>query len=75
MADFIINVGTIEEMQMIKDLSGLDRIFQKAKRTIVGGGSVDLVRQNSSGQSNKFETISTLDDLETYKQNVYKYLH
>jgi len=32
MEDFIINVGKVEEMQMIKDVQALDEIFQRAKK-------------------------------------------
>lgn len=74
MEDFIINVTHIEELQTINDIQSLDQVFQRAKRIIVGGGAVALVRQHRSGQSDKFDELSTLDDLEQYKQNVYKYL-
>ncbi len=74
MEDYIINVGQIEELQMINDVTGLDGIFQRAKRTLVGGGVVALVRKQRSGQVDRFDEFSTLDDLEAYRKNVYKYL-
>lgn len=74
MDDYIINVGHIEDLQMINDIGGLDSIFQRAKRTIVGGGTVVLVRQQRGGQADRFEAFSTLEDLEAYRKNVYKYL-
>ena len=74
MEDYIINVGQIEDLQMINDIAGLDTIFQRAKMTIVGGGVVALVRKQRSGQADRFEEFSTLEDLEAYKKNVYKYL-
>ncbi|NII27336.1 hypothetical protein HB364_19760 [Pseudoflavitalea sp. X16] len=74
MEDYIINVGQIEELQTINDTNSLDTIFQRAKRTIVGGGIVALVRQQRSGQTDRFEEFSTPEDLEAYKKNVYKYL-
>lgn len=75
MEDYIINVGKIEELQMINDIDGLDSIFQRAKRILVGGGIVALIRQQRSGQVDRFEEFSNLDDFEAYKKNVYKYLN
>ncbi|MFT3822989.1 MAG: hypothetical protein QM731_03680 [Chitinophagaceae bacterium] len=75
MEDYIINVGQIEELQTINDIQSLDQIFQRAKRVVVGGGIVALVRENRSGQADKFDEFSTLEDLEQYKKNVYKYLN
>lgn len=74
MEDYIINVGQIEELQTINDINSLDIIFQRAKRTIVGGGIVALVRQQRNGQTDRFEEFSTPEDLDVYKKNVYKYL-
>jgi hypothetical protein len=74
MDDFIINVGKVEEFQMTKDVPALDEIFQRAKRALVGGGVVVLVRELRNGDSYRFEEFSNLDDFETYKKNVYKYL-
>jgi hypothetical protein len=74
MEDYIINVGQIEELQMINDVAGLDGIFQRAKRMVVGGGVVALVRKQRSGEVNRFDEFSTLEDLEAYRKNVYKYL-
>ena len=74
MSEFIINVGKIEELQIINDRTALDAIFYKAKTTIVGGEPVALVRDNRSGQSYRFEEITTLNDLEDYRKNVYKYV-
>jgi hypothetical protein len=75
MEDYIINVGQIEELQMINDIAGLDSIFQRAKRMVIGGGVVALVRKQRSGQVDRFEEFSTPEDLEAYRKNVYKYLH
>ena len=74
MEDYIINVGQVEELQMVNDITGLDTIFQRAKRTVIGGCNVVLVRKQRSGQVDKFEAFSTLEDLEAYRENVYKYL-
>jgi hypothetical protein len=74
MDDFIINVGNVEEFQMTKDVPALDELFQRAKRVLVGGGLVVLVRELRNGDSYRFEEFSNLDEFETYKKNVYKYL-
>jgi hypothetical protein len=74
MEDYIINVSQIEEMQTIRDIPGLDRIFNKAKITIIGGSRVILVRKQLNGHTEKFDEYSNADDFEAYKANVYKYL-
>ncbi|HEY4063591.1 MAG TPA: hypothetical protein VGM30_16905 [Puia sp.] len=74
MEDFIINVGKVEEMQMIKDLPALDELFRRARRVMVGGGTVALVREQPGGESYRFEEFANLEDFEQYKKNVYKYL-
>ena len=74
MDDYIINVGKVEEFQMIKDVPALDELFQRAKRVLVGGGVVVLVRELRNGDSYRIEEFTNLDDFETYRKNVYKYL-
>jgi hypothetical protein len=74
MDEFIISVGKIEELQMLNDKDSLDTIFYKAKATIVNGEKVALIRESRSGESYRFDEISTLNDLEDYKKNVYKYV-
>lgn len=74
MEEYIISVGKIEELQMLNDRPALDAIFNKAKSTIVNGEKVALIRETRSGDQYRFEEISTLDDLEDYKNNVYKYV-
>ena len=74
MDDYIINVGKVEEWQMIKDVASLDELFQRAKRVLVGGGTVALVRELRNGDSYRFEEFTNLDEFETYRKNVYKYL-
>ena len=70
----MITVNKIEELQTIKDMGSLDRIFDKAKRILVGGGKVSVQRVDSSGKAYVFEEFTNLDDLAVYKENVYKYL-
>jgi hypothetical protein len=74
MEDYIINVGKVEEWQTIRDIASLDEIFQRAKRTLVGGGTVALVREQRNGETYRFEEFTNLEDFEEYKKNVYKYL-
>lgn len=74
MEDYIINVGKVEEWQTIKDIAALDEVFQRARRTLVGGGTVALVREQRNGESYRFEAFTNLEDFEAYKKNVYKYL-
>jgi hypothetical protein len=74
MAEYIIYVGQIEEYQMLNDRQSLDAIFRKAQSAVVGGEVVALVRQHANGTSYRFEEISTLEDLNSYKKNVYKYV-
>ncbi len=74
MEAFEINVSEIEELQTYKYTDVLDKIFTKARRIIVGGEIVILVRQYADGRSEKFDEITTAEDLEAYRKQVYKYL-
>ena len=74
MAEYIIYVGQIEELQMLNDRKALDAIFRKAQSAVVGGEMVALVRETANGQSYRFETITTQEDLNEYKKKVYKYV-
>jgi hypothetical protein len=72
MEDYIISVGKVEEWQMTNDVVALDVVFERAKRVLVGGGIVALVREQRSGEIYRFEEFSTLEDLEEYKRRVYR---
>lgn len=74
MEDYTINVGEIEQLQMIKDVAALEEILQRAKVTIVRGGNVVLVRKDVTGNENRFDTFSNLDEMTAYRKNVLKYL-
>lgn len=74
MEDFVIVVNRIEDLQATKDLVELELIFDKAKRTIVGGMSVILVRENNKGTQERFNTISSEIDFEEYRKQVFRYL-
>lgn len=74
MQEYTINVTQIEELQTLKDTDQLDKIFSKAQGVLVGGGTVILVRKHTNGNKDKFDEFTTLDDLDNYKKQVYKYL-
>ncbi|MBD0297488.1 MAG: hypothetical protein ICV84_20240 [Flavisolibacter sp.] len=74
MQEYIINVTEIEELQTIRNTDALDKIFTRAKETLVGGGTVILIRRYADGRSNKFDELGSLNDLAEYKKSVYKYL-
>ena len=74
MQEYIINVGEIEELQMIKDTDTLDQMFTRAKSMVVQGGSVILQRKNPDGTAYKFDEITTEVDLNVYKKTVFKHL-
>jgi hypothetical protein len=74
MEDFIISVNKVEEWQMTNDVTELHNLFQRAKKVLVGGGIVALVRQQHSGESYRFEEFTNLEDFEQYKMSVFKYL-
>lgn len=73
MEDFIIIVNQIEELQAVEDRQQLEVIFERAKRTIVGGMDVVLVRENK-GKQERFDTITNEQDLEAYKHRVFRFL-
>lgn len=74
MEDFVIVVNRIEELQLTQSQQDLELIFEKAKRTIVGGMDVILVRENSNGKQEKFETFTNEQDFEEYRKQVFKFL-
>ncbi len=74
MTDYTINVSQIEELQTISNTDALEVIFARAKSAIVNGANVILVRKEASGKAAKFDEMDTLEDLEKYRQQVFKYL-
>jgi len=74
MEDLVIAVNNIEEWQTLNDTNSLGRVFRRAQSVLVGGGKVILERVQPSGQRYQFEEFTNLEDLETYKKNVFKYL-
>jgi len=74
MQDYTINVTQIEELQTINNSDELEKIFARAKSAIVNGAKVILVRKETSGKVNKFDEMDTLEDLEKYRERVFRYL-
>jgi hypothetical protein len=74
MEDYKINVTQIEELQTISNTDELENIFARAKSAIVNGAKVILLRKEASGHTNKFDEMDTLDDLEKYRERVFRYL-
>ena len=74
MQSYIINLNQVEELQMIKDSDELERIFNKAKSTIVQGEKVVIMRTDPGGAANKVDELTTEPELEKYKDEVMKYM-
>jgi hypothetical protein len=74
MEDYIISIGKVEEWQMTNDIAALDVVFDRAKRVLVGGGIVALVREQRSGDVYRVEEFSALEDFEKYRKGVYRFL-
>jgi hypothetical protein len=75
MREYVIDVSKIEELQTLNDKDELETIFFKANSTIVNGEKVILVRKNKNGKSEKFDEMSTQEELEQYRKRVFRYLH
>lgn len=74
MEDYVIVVNRIEELQMISDRQELELIFDRAKRTIIGGQEVILVRENRDGKKDRFQSFSNEKDFEEYRKQVFRLL-
>lgn len=74
MAEYIIIAGTIEDLQITRDLIELNTIFLRAQSTVIQGGTVIIVRQNADGSTYNINEITTEAEMETYKETVLKYL-
>jgi hypothetical protein len=74
MREYVIDVSKIEELQTLNDKDELEKIFSKAQNTIVNGQAVMLVRKDKKGVAQKFDELTTLEDLNRYKKTVFKYL-
>jgi hypothetical protein len=74
MQELIIQVNKIEELQDIANTAALEKIFTKAKSTIVNGEKVLLARKEKDGRLEMFDSFTTLEDLEAYRLRVFRYL-
>ena len=74
MIEFTIDIGQVEEWQGLKDIQELDRMFAKAKSTVVQGGIVLLSRNNTDGSSYTTDEITTETELKIYREKIFKYL-
>lgn len=74
MTDYIIKVNEIEEHQTLNNTEELEKIFSRAKSAVVNGAKVVLTRKERSGGLAKFDEMDTLEALERYKAEVFKYL-
>jgi hypothetical protein len=74
MDELIIQVNRIEDLQDTGNTKALEKIFEKAKSTIVNGEKVLLARKEKDGRLEMFESFTTLEDLEVYRLRVFRYL-
>jgi hypothetical protein len=74
MNEYLIDVREIEELQMIRNVERLDKIFDRAKRTVVHGSVVVLARKQADGSYARFDELDNEPDLQRYRETVYKYL-
>lgn len=74
MEDYIISVNRIEELQMIKDIQSLESIMERARRTVIGGAAVILVRESADGKQEKFDAITDETGFRQYRERVFRYL-
>ncbi len=74
MPEYIINVNEVEDLQMTSNTAELELMFNRAKSTVVQGGTVILTRQYAEGRIENFDELTTEADLEVYRQTVFKYL-
>lgn len=75
MREYVIDVSRIEELQMLNDSNELENIFFRAKSAIVNGEKVFLIRKDKNGNNQKFDELSTEEELEKYRAQVFKYLN
>lgn len=74
MNELIVNVSLIEEWQMLNNTMELDNFFAKAQSAVVQGETVLVQRENPDGTYYAVQEISTIEELNLYRENVYKYL-
>lgn len=74
MTEYLINAGTIEDLQITHDLIELNKILVRAHSTVIQGGTVVHVRQDAEGTIYRFDEITTEAEVKTYQETVFKYL-
>ena len=74
MRAYTIYVNKVEELQTLSDVHELEKIFERAKSTIVNGERVLLARKDKDGKAQAFDEMDTLEDLELYRKTVFRYL-
>lgn len=74
MQEYVINVNEVEDLQMVNNITDLEKMLSKAKSTVIQGGVVILTRKYADGRTENFDELTTEADLEAYKQSVFKYL-
>ncbi len=74
MQAYTIQLHQVEELQMIKDVDELNRIFARAKSTIVQGEKVIIERTDATGARNQVDELTTEIELQQYRDSVLKYL-
>lgn len=74
MAEYIINVSEVEDLQTIRSVAELNQMCARAQSTVVQGGTVILVRRTPGGSVYKFDEITTEIDVENFRLQVFKYL-
>jgi hypothetical protein len=67
-------VNRVEEWQMTGNKHALEKLFAKAKSTIVNGEKVILVRKEKDGRVEAFDEFTTLEDLDDYRKRVFRYI-
>lgn len=74
MQPYHISLNRIEELQVLNDRDELEKIFNRAKSTIVQGEIVILQRTNPDSTTSDIDELSTEADLEKYKERVTQYV-
>ncbi len=72
--EYTINVQEVETLQTIRDTDALELLFERARRTVIGGGTVILQRVSLGGEVSRFDELTNEADLERYRQQVFRYL-
>ncbi len=72
--EYTINVQEVEALQTIRDTDALELLFERARRTVIGGGTVILQRVSLGGEVSRFDELTNEADLERYRQQVFRYL-